>query len=187
VTDLQAKKLVAILLAAYPTARVGADGARIADVYGRMLEDLDVEATTRAIKRIIRTSRFLPTVAEIRAAALEVADGAARAPGDAWGDVLRAIGRYGANRTPGVEFCFADPLVARAVQSLGWRELCLSEVGYADRARFVELYAQLVESDRRERLTAGIPGASAPQLRGGTTPIGAAVSRALASGARTVH
>lgn len=175
-TQTEIMKLVAMLVATYRnTMRLDdRELVTMSAVYETMLADLDAEAATCAVKRLIASSKWMPTIAEIRSAVLEITEGPVRAAGDAWGDVREAIGTVGMNRYPR----FADPVVARCVDALGWTELCLSENAVADRARFIELYAQLATSERRERVVAGIPGASAKQLIGD-------VQCALTSG--TVH
>jgi hypothetical protein len=162
---VEAQKLVAVLLAAFPSQvqrMTAADGQAMAQIYARGLADLERDRAAAAVERLIRTARFIPTVAEIRAAAIETTHGRRRAGGDAWGEVVRKIGRYGYLRTPCVDFQFDDSLVAEAVKGLGWRSLCESENPVADRARFVELYDQLAADARIE--AAASPGASSPVL-----------------------
>ena len=40
---------------------------------------------------------------------------------------------------------FKDPLIQKAVDIMGWKELCLSENQVADRAHFMKIYDKLVE------------------------------------------
>lgn len=173
-TDLEAKKLVATLLAAFPrdASFLGPDQVRAtAGAYQAALSDLDSSQAAAAVRRLSATSERLPSIAAIRRAALEQAEGAARAGGEAWGDVVAAIRRYGSYRTPGKDFEFRDSLVARAVAALNWSELCASENAVADRARFIELYGDLSDRRRVEGVTASLPGASAPRQLGGTQPL----------------
>jgi nucleoside-diphosphate-sugar epimerase len=165
VTPVEANKLVTLIVVAYPTQTHRWDAAHVratADVYCRALADISFERAKAAVERLVCTSRFVPTIADIRAAAIETTHGRRRAGGDAWGEVVRKIGRYGYLRTPGVDFQFDDPVVAEAVKGLGWRSLCESENAVADRARFVELYDQLAADARIE--AAASPGASSPVL-----------------------
>lgn len=142
-TPAEAARAVAVLQAAFPAARWSE--ATVA-VYESLLSDLDAELVTRAIERIIRSSKFLPTVAEVRDAAAELAFGPGRSGLEAWAEVGLAIRRVGSYGSP----TFDDPLVAECVRVLGWRTLCHggSPEG-VDRARFVELYQELL---RRQRL-----------------------------------
>lgn len=136
-TRAEAAKLVAILMAAFPH---GAITEKTSEVYETLLADLDFETAKKACARLIATSRFLPSIAEIRAAATELEHGPRRLGSEAWGDVVEAIHRVGSYRIPR----FDDPCVAEVVKRLGWRNLALEGTNdSADRARFVELYDQL--------------------------------------------
>jgi len=177
-TEGQVAKLVAVLIAAFPSAKISTETSA---VYERMLGDLDYPAANAAIERLLATSKWLPTVAEIREAALTLYAGEIGAGGEAWGEVVAAIGRYGRNRTPGVDFQFADPVTAECVASLKWRELCDSDNQVADRARFVELYDQLAARHRRSLLSESLPAMqrfralqakSAERLEGEAKPLG---------------
>jgi hypothetical protein len=183
-TPIEAKKLVATLLAAFPrdASFLSEEQAlATASAYRASLEDLDSQRAAAAVTRLCATSERLPSIAAIRRAALEQAEGVARAGGEAWGDVLAAIRRYGTYRVPGKDFAFQDPLVARAVDALGWRDMCASENGVADRARFIELYEGLVDRRRAEGVTASLPGASAPRQIGGSTPLTSVLKQIFAN------
>ena len=142
-TRVEVAKLVGVLMAAFPSNRVT---PQTAQVYEEFLQDLDYDKANAAVRRLVTTARFMPAIAEIREACVESAHGQVRPGGDAWGDVLAAVRKFGIYRTPQ----FADPVVARAVQSLGWGEICNSENQAADRARFIELYDRLSKAQRRE-------------------------------------
>lgn len=164
-TQQQAQQVVAILGAAFASqlTRMGESDAKAwARVYAKGLEDLDFESTRSAVDRLVKTARFLPTIAEIRAAVVDVNHGSRRAGGAAWEDVRAAMSRYGAYRVPGQDFTFDDPIVAQAVKGLGWKDLCLSENSVADRARFIELYDQLARGERTD--AAASPGAVSAAL-----------------------
>jgi hypothetical protein len=142
VTPAEAAKAVAMLQAAYPAARWAE--ATIA-LYELMLSDLDFAVAGSAIARIIRTSKFLPTIAEVFDVAADLTVGPTRSAVDAWGDVgtaIRRVGSYGVPR-------FADSIVAECVRVMGWRNLCLGDSPEAaNRARFCELYADLQRKQR---------------------------------------
>ncbi len=157
-TKAQAIEVVAILVASFPDAKWGEPTCR---AYEAALADLDYELAASAAKRIVATSKFRPSIAEVREAAAVSAVGERRTGADAWGDVVKAIryvGSYGAPK-------FEDPLTARAVEALGWRNLCLGDSSEAsDRARFCEVYDAISGSERRAIVTE--PG----RLNGGARP-----------------
>jgi hypothetical protein len=146
VTEVEAQKAITMLVTAYPTSFGKMDGdqqAATRKIYREMILDIDADTAACAIRGLIATQKFMPSIAEVREACMIVKYGRQRPGGDAWGDVLAAMSRYGRRRTPGRDFAFDDPLVARAVSALGWTELCTSDLRAADRARFIELYEQL--------------------------------------------
>jgi hypothetical protein len=144
----EAAELVASIMAAYPSAQTNSATSR---VYETMLADLDCQTANAAVAALIQTRQFMPTVAEIRATVLELANGGCAPGGEQWGAVLDSVRRYGAYRTPGADFHFADPITARCVKALGWQEICLSENQQADRARFIELYDKLAAHEQRQK------------------------------------
>lgn len=61
----ESAKLVMMLMAAFPNGKTSEATSK---VYEEMLADLDFAAARRAVTNLIRTAKFLPTVAEIREA-----------------------------------------------------------------------------------------------------------------------
>lgn len=155
----ESAQLVGYVLVAWP-----AQGSKLNDpqqvtmakVWRDALGDLTYEQCQAAVCVLVQTRQFMPTVAEVRGAVLELEHGPVRSGGDAWGEVLDAMKNKGAWKSPGVDFVFDDPATTRCVKCLGWRDLCLSENTIADRARFIELYDKVAADRRRE--------SQAPQL-----------------------
>lgn len=160
-TKTEVMKLVAVLCAAYPSAKFTAEAS---SAFESALADLGYAVANAAVEQIIGTSRWMPTIADIRERVLSLLSGEIRPGGDAWGSVLKAIAARGRNRTPGVDFEFCDPVVHEAVKALGWSQLCDSENATADRARFVELYDRLAVVRRRQELTHNLPAVKRYQL-----------------------
>jgi len=132
-----AKAIVQQLVAAYPNAKVS---EQTVVVYLRMLQDIPADELQTVVDQCIAQHKFIPTVAEIRDMYHTLTVSLAQpTAAEAWGQVRRAITRYGRIRVPE----FDDPLVAEAVTHMGWRELCVSENQVADRARFLQIYEQL--------------------------------------------
>jgi hypothetical protein len=131
--------LLAAISATWPrfTEKVATDALKLMPgIWHDALEDIDAAAAVDALKVHRATSVWPPTIADIRRIVAERAAPVRRIGADAWGDVQLAIQRWGASNIPQ----FDDPIVARAVRSLGWRNLCLSNTQAADRARFCECY-----------------------------------------------
>lgn len=144
-TRSEAKKLLAMLALAFDNETKPV----VAELYVEGMLDLDVEPAARGVKRIIGTERFFPRLAQIREATFnEDRDGGndSMEGAEAWSVVCKAISRVGMYRTP----TFDDQIIAHCVECFGWQELCLSENAVADRARFIELYNQIVKRNERK-------------------------------------
>lgn len=159
-TEAEAQKLVTVLVTAFPNTMVRMttdQQQQTMTVFRRMLGDLDYATANAAVERLLATSRFMPTVAEIRDVAMSLTVGEQIPGGEAWGHVVKAIAAQGAYRVPGTDFVFRDPVTVQCVAALGWMNLCMSENQPADRARFIELYDKLAARDRRLQLSEGLP------------------------------
>lgn len=138
-------KLVGVMAAAYPNVQIS---DVTVEVYITMLQDVPLDILTVSVQQCMAESEFLPTVAKIRDKALALSKPVAPEPLEAWGIVLKAIDKYGFYRSPE----FADPVIAKAVECIGWQTLCSSENPVADRAHFSKVYEGVLrqaENDRR--------------------------------------
>jgi hypothetical protein len=154
-TSQEFRNLFTMLLAAWTTQRqkMSNDDVRgMAAIYTAGLADLDAGIVRDAVQRLVRTSVYMPTVAEIRQAAGVVIHGQQDTGVDQWGSVVRAIREQGMYKQPGADFKFNDPITDRVVRALNWRELCASDhaAAVADRARFIDAYNQIAKLERTE-------------------------------------
>lgn len=119
-----------------------------AELYGRLLRDLDPEAVTRAIERLIKGSEFMPTVHAIRTAVAEETL-ALPSPEEAWDMVTRGNLRN------------APPEVRAASAAVGGRRTIMSSDNLPTvRAQFLKSYAER----RRNTLEAFIGARATPAL-----------------------
>lgn len=179
----EAAKLVYVMVAATgqsPRFDTKALDAMV-DAYAALLADLDYARCNAAVRVLLQSKNWIPAVADIRKVVLELERGPERPAGEAWGEVLKAIGRYGAYRLPGVDFEFSDPEVGRCVKALGWKVLCLSENQTADRARFLELYGSVAAQERREQQVPLLAAAREAREQRGLQSAGDLVAGLLAS------
>lgn len=161
----ETKALLAVMYAAWPSqrARMTKDDVRAQLViWSAALEDVDYRAAEVAMTRIAKAERWMPSIADVRAEIGVLAHGVQRAGGEAWGEVNRAMGKYGWNRAPGVDFTFEDPITVRVVKAMGWRSMCESDNTDHIRARFIDSYNDIAKTERREART--MPGAVSPKL-----------------------
>ena len=127
-------------------------------LYARLLVDIDPDLLRAAVLQHIATSKWFPKVSELREAALALVTHAELSPEEAWGEVrqtIQRVGSYGifdratmAYRLP----TFSHPLIDRAVEIMGWRNLCASDNEVADRAHFFKIYSQLVGRRNRDEM-----------------------------------
>ncbi len=159
-TEPEAAKLVAMLATAWPEGLRWQDEHQQAEqrrLYRQFLLDLPYAAGDAAVVRLIATwkptaAQRWPSIADLRAAIAEQLAGRRMLGAEVWGEICRLVRRYGAHRTPGVDFEVGDPVVAAVISEIGWRELCLSEERVADRARVIELADQLGARETTDRV-----------------------------------
>jgi hypothetical protein len=181
-TDVEAAKLVTMLITAWPDGMRWLDPGQQAEtraLYRQFLMDLDYAAGDAAVRRLIATWRptnaqRMPTIAELRAAIATQRDGRAMAGGEAWGAVRRLRGGDQAS------YEALDPTARAVLEGLGWvvwddlfrggevvkrwRVVIGQSVddAVADRARFIELWDQLVSRGGTDRAV-GLMAPPVPQ------------------------
>ena len=139
----QAGDLVAYLVAKYPRAKLTAENVR---AYQDGVMDLDYEAGVRAVRRISNESKWFPSIAEIREAALS-AQLELPAPEEAWCEVVRAIDAVGSSGWP----AWSCPEIAQAVKAVNWHAICMSQLDQLGmkQAHFMRCYGTYVERTKR--------------------------------------
>lgn len=196
----QAHEIIASVLAAYPThaERLGeAAVGGMDDTWPELLADLEYEAVAAAVVVHCRTSKWVPSIAEL--VDLATSGGVAVRPGeDAWGD-FRALRNLPCGRAPR-KSDLADPLVWRCIERLGWREWgeTTSDAARASyRRAFIDLYnasaiawratVQAGPAALDALRQAALPDRTAAHLLGGVTAVLSATGderRALKAGGR---
>ena len=140
------------------------------DFYVEMLRDIDPAILETAVRKLIQTSNFLPTIAEIRSAAATLeglACGTAELDADeAWGQVQRAIHSVGYYARPE----FDSEALMETVDSLGWQEICQTPVEDTPilRAQFRRAYEQNLarRAEKNEFRRAIIQGGNQKKIAG---------------------
>ena len=141
-------RIIGVLKLTYPNfgSRLTEDEWSVMpEVWHRLLHDLPFELLDAAVIHYATSSgsAFPPSVAELREAAFKLANHGTPQAEEAWGEVQKAIRRFGYYRVPE----FDDPTTARAIEIIGWRALCMSENEMADRAHFFRIYAALAKRE----------------------------------------
>lgn len=120
-----------------------------------MLKDLPFELAVTALQKHVATSKWLPSVAEIRQCASEITLGEPRDWSDEWLSVIQAVRMYGYINEKDA-LATLSPLTKGIVRQLGWKNICCSEQNEltALRANFRMIYTQKAE---REKENASLP------------------------------
>jgi len=167
-TELEALKIVKILQSAYPRQEFPEDTVR---VYAMSLADLPVALGQRAVMELIRSSKWVPTIAEIRQRAAEIGCPMPAAD-EAWAEAQKAARNF----SPGVpmDLQWSSDLVAEAVAMTGgmWG-IAMSPRPDAVQRQFVEVYNSLRDRHIKRLqvepgLLAEVAARSPKQLKGST-------------------
>ena len=123
-----------------------------AELWFEALKDLDFDMAMASVKKHMQTSRWSPTISEIR----EGAVGIVRPQttwSDGWEQVRKAIGRFGyCNEHEALESM--DDLTRTVVKRLGWIQICTTELDDVPslRANFRMIYEELSDRENKEAL-----------------------------------
>lgn len=113
------------------------------------LKDLDYKVAEAALNKWAATNKWSPTIADIRETAADITIGELPDWGEAWQEVTFAIKRFGSYRA-GDALKSLSPLTKKAVERLGYMQLCASENIAADRANFRMIYETLAEREKKQ-------------------------------------
>lgn len=152
-------KAVAPLQLAY---NASLDDARLR-LYVEMLSDIPPSILETAVKKLIMTNKFLPSIAEIRETAYgikgTISGTAAPDESEAWGEVVKAIRSVGYYGKPK----FSHEAITVAVKNIGWQDICMTTIEGMNtlRSQFRRAYqlAAQRQKDNRDNAVLGIsPG-----------------------------
>ena len=134
--------VLALLQANYSGALKGMtrqDAEGKINIWTMMFADVDKESMNIAIKKMIATNKYFPTIAEVREALSEINSIRVIDAGEAWGEVISAIRNYGwSNESEAMENM--SETTRNVVKRMGWLNLCNSENIVTDRAHFLKIY-----------------------------------------------
>lgn len=161
-TRAEAAKLVLLVVTSYPNYDKFKDDQAIidmTDLWAMMFESDNGAVVGMALKKHIATSKWPPSVAELRELMLEIQHPELVAPDKAWlavSDLLYTEGQF----NHGDLHSQLPPLVARAVESIGWGNLWeMSRSCYVggkpgmDRVAFIQQYTPMYEREKQRAMT----------------------------------
>lgn len=139
--DEEVRTVLGILASAYPGQfKVTEDSVLI---YVATLADIPAPDLAMAARHHIATSKWPPTVAELREAHHALTKPATLTAMEAWGEVIQALRRVGSWGTPS----WSSPLVEATVNALGgWPSMCAMDIQDTPtvRAQFRDAYNALL-------------------------------------------
>jgi len=162
-------KLLRQYMTAFPSNTL-ADGAWA--IYARALSSLSLDEINAAMLKLLRTSKFFPSVAEIFDAAKSIREFAREdvlpTAAEAWQEAINLVRKYGIYKP----WEYSCPEVEHAIKCFGREELCMIEQNAVNvaRSQFMRMYQEICK--RREEVRentavlAAIPSAKA-KLAGG--------------------
>lgn len=161
-TKADAARLVAIVVTAYPNYDKFRDDEAIkatVNLWALMFENDPSSIVGLAVKKHIATSKWPPSVAEIRELMLEAQRPDLIAPDQAWAavsDLMYQEGQY----NHGDLHQQLPPLIARAVETIGWgnlwemhRAYCVGGKPGMDRVAFMQQYTPMYEREKANAMT----------------------------------
>lgn len=114
---------MSVISCAYPQHRWENYEGTLA-LWTEMLEDLDARTATLAVKRLIATNKWPPSIADVREAAVKNARQGQLTAGQAWGKITAAIRRYGWYQADEAKEALGQDLWGMVRQIGGWTHLC---------------------------------------------------------------
>lgn len=128
--------------------------------YVMMLSDIPPQILEVAVKKLIMTNKFLPSIAEIREAAYgikgTISGTAAPDESEAWGEVIKAIRSVGYYGKPK----FSHETITATVNNIGWQDICMTTNDGMNtlRSQFRRAYqlAAQRQNDNRDNAVLGI-------------------------------
>ena len=119
------------------------------ELWFMQLQDIPYTVAEAGLSRWVSTNKWSPSIADIREMATSIMHGDLPDWSEAWEEVQKAVWHYGSYR--GDEAVMSlSPLTRKAVQRLGFTNLCLSENQAVDRANFRMIYEQMAEREKKD-------------------------------------
>jgi hypothetical protein len=161
----ETKAVLAVIKVAFPGFSKGIDPDDVLNVWHDMFRDDDMKVVAEAVKILIATSKFPPTIAEVREKVMLVTrpqTDALMTELDAWNIVDKAIDYYRA----GENFMALPPLLKRLVGSPNrlkeWSCMDADVVNSVVASNFMRSYAAIM---RREKEISMLPESTRAMIR----------------------
>ena len=143
-TKQEFAKITAAINTYYPREKPFPNAAAI-QLWYEEFKDQPYEDVVVALRRHVNTSRWCPTIAELKEA-LVVNVAGQKDWGEHWKAAVDAIRRFGRYREQEA-LDSLDPLTREVVKRLGYQDLCRSENQMTDRANFRVVFEQVTNNE----------------------------------------
>lgn len=123
----------------------------LVDIWTETLEDIEFEEAKTALKAHMKESVYIPKIADIYQRVMNKKIPDIPDPVAEFNTVLRAIGKFGYNRTEEAMNSF-NPITRKVVEMLGgFRKFCMSDCDneISDRKHFTETYNRFIEREKK--------------------------------------
>ena len=137
-------KIAAAINTYYPKDRPFRNNEAI-QLWYEEFKDLSYEDVANGLRRHVNTSKWCPTISELKSAIVTNVAGE-KDWGEQWNQTVKAIRRFGIYREDEA-LAYLDPLTRQVVKRLGYKDLCRSENQMADRANFRIVYEQVANNE----------------------------------------
>lgn len=119
------------------------------ELWYRQLQDIPYSVAELALNKWVATSKWSPTIADLRESAVSVVNGEKPDWSEGWEQTIKAIKKYGSyNQAAALESL--PPITRQTVERLGYMELCRSENTTPDRANFRTIFQEIAERKQKE-------------------------------------
>lgn len=140
-------EIMGVMAHAYPRYELTPESIKL---YGQMLGDIPVDVLELSAKQIIAQSKYFPSIAEWREMSHELMIGMQNIPSayEAWEEAIKQAdlcGDYYRYQIRSHEPEYSHPLIKKAVDIIGYKNLLESSNTVADRAHFFRIYESLLE------------------------------------------
>ena len=123
------------------------------ELWYQALKDIPMQVAEATLRKWVATSKWSPTIAEIREMSVDVKRGDAPDWSDGWAQVQLAIRRFG-QYNPKEALAMLDPITRETVKRLGFYNLCVSENPISDRKQFKDTFEIMA---KREQMRLQLP------------------------------
>lgn len=147
-TDVEFAKIALLMKEMYPKENLfPTDHSQ--ETWFQMLKDLPYDVVSTGLVKWASTQRWSPSIADLRRLSFEVSNPEIKTWDEAWETVMQAIRRYGYNRRIEALDTF-DEITRKAVNRIGWIQICTSEEIGIERAAFRDIYKALSDKTKTD-------------------------------------